>query len=188
MSTTIATYKNLDDANSALELLTKHGVMRDDISIATLEKNTKHLNTENVSSSSAMGDMAGNTVTGAFHGAEVGGILALLAGVAALAIPGFGGLLIVGPLAASLGLTGSTAAVLGGAAVSGAAAGGAVGGAVGLVSGLVSAGVNEVDAKAMEETIKTGGVLISVKNNPSAAMDITNILTQTHPNQINTLA
>ncbi len=75
-------------------------------------------------------------------------------GIGAIAIPGIGGLLIGGPLAAALGLTGAAAATVSGA-VTGALAGGLVGGLVGL-------GVPEETAKVYENRIREGGVLIAV--------------------------
>jgi hypothetical protein len=83
-------------------------------------------------------------VAGASTGAVLGGTLGWLAGVGALAIPGVGPLIAVGPLAAAL---------------SGAAVGGAVGGITGALIGL---GVPEYEAKRYEGKIKEGGILISV--------------------------
>jgi hypothetical protein len=99
-----------------------------------------------------------NVVEGATSGATTGGVLGglagLLIGVGAIAIPGIGGLLIGGPIAVALGLTGAAATTVSGA-VTGAVAGGLLGALVGL-------GVPEETARVYEERIKHGGVLLAV--------------------------
>lgn len=83
-------------------------------------------------------------VAGAGAGGVLGGTVGLLAGIGALAIPGFGPLIAAGPLMAAL---------------SGAAAGAAVGGLTGALVGL---GIPEIEAKHYEGKIKGGNVLIAV--------------------------
>ncbi len=83
-------------------------------------------------------------VAGAGAGGAVGGTLGLLAGIGALAIPGFGPFIAAGPLLAAL---------------SGAAAGAAVGGVAGALVGM---GIPEIEAKRYEGKIKGGNILISV--------------------------
>lgn len=81
---------------------------------------------------------------GAGTGAVLGGALGLLAGIGALAIPGFGPFIAAGPIMASL-------------------AGIGVGGALGVVGGaLIGYGIPEYEAKRYEGFIKEGGILISV--------------------------
>jgi outer membrane lipoprotein SlyB len=84
---------------------------------------------------------------GAGTGGLVGGAIGLLAGLGALAIPGFGPLLAAGPLLATL---------------SGAAAGAAVGGLTGALVGL---GIPEIQAKHYEGKIKGGNILLAVHVN-----------------------
>ena len=81
---------------------------------------------------------------GAGTGGLAGGTLGLLAGIGALAIPGFGPLIAAGPLLAAL---------------SGAAVGAAVGG---LTGALVGMGIPELEAKQYEGKIRDGNILISV--------------------------
>jgi hypothetical protein len=81
---------------------------------------------------------------GAATGGIAGGTLGLLAGLGALAIPGFGPLIAAGPLLAAL---------------SGAAVGAGVGG---LTGALVGMGIPELEAKQYEGKIRDGNVLISV--------------------------
>lgn len=83
-------------------------------------------------------------VAGASAGGLLGGTLGLLAGIGALAIPGFGPLIAAGPVLAAL---------------SGVAAGAAVGGVSGALVGM---GIPEVEAKNYEGRLRRGNVLIAV--------------------------
>lgn len=99
-------------------------------------------------------DVAGGAATGATTGGIIGGIAGLLIGVGAIAIPGIGGILIGGPLAAAFGLSGAAATTASGA-LTGAVAGGLIGALMGL-------GVPKEEAHAYEEGIKQGGILLAV--------------------------
>ena len=81
---------------------------------------------------------------GAGTGAVAGGILGWMAGIGALALPGFGHLVMAGPIMAAL---------------AGVAAGGAVGGLSGALLGL---GFSEDDVNRYVGRIKEGRVMISV--------------------------
>ncbi len=81
---------------------------------------------------------------GVAAGGVTGGVLGLLAGIGALAIPGVGPFIAAGPIMAALG---------------GAAIGGTTGGIVG---GLIGMGIPEVEAKRYEEKLRTGNYLIAV--------------------------
>lgn len=82
--------------------------------------------------------------TGAGAGLVLGGTFGWLAGVGALAIPGIGPLIAVGPIMAAL-------------------AGAGVGSALGGVSGaLLGMGIPEFEAKRYEGAVKDGGILLSV--------------------------
>lgn len=83
-------------------------------------------------------------VVGGTSGGLVGGALGLLAGIGALAIPGFGPFIAAGPLMAAL---------------SGAAAGAAVGGIAGALVGM---GIPEIEAKAYEGKLRGGNILLAV--------------------------
>jgi len=82
--------------------------------------------------------------TGAGTGALLGGTLGWLAGIGAIAIPGFGPFIAAGPI---MGL------------LAGAGVGGAVGG---LTGALIGMGVPEYEAKRYESRVKDGGILLSV--------------------------
>ncbi|PYI81036.1 MAG: hypothetical protein DME26_20585 [Verrucomicrobia bacterium] len=90
---------------------------------------------------------------GAGTGAALGGVLGWLAGIGALAIPGFGPLIAAGPIAAAL---------------SGAAVGGAMGGLAGALVGL---GMPEYEAKRYEGKVRDGNILISVHADDSDEID-----------------
>ena len=83
--------------------------------------------------------------SGLAAGGAAGAVLGGLAGLAALAIPGFGPLLALGPIATIL---------------SGAAAGGAMGALAGSLAGL---GMPDEHAKEYEAAVRSGGTFISVK-------------------------
>src|SRR5205814_9417776 len=87
--------------------------------------------------------------TGGLTGGLLGGALGWLAGIGALAIPGLGPFIAVGPIMAAL---------------SGAAVGGATGGVVGALVGL---GVPEYEAKRYDGKIRGGNALVSVHTESS---------------------
>lgn len=92
-------------------------------------------------------------VTGVSAGGALGGTLGLLAGIGALAIPGFGPFIAAGPILAAL---------------SGAAAGAALGGVTGALIGM---GIPEVEAKQYEGKLKDGNILVSVHTDDSDRRD-----------------
>ena len=94
------------------------------------------------------------TTTGVATGGVVGGTLGLLAGIGALAIPGFGPLIAAGPIMAGL---------------AGLGVGGAIGG---LLGALVGMGIPEYEAKRYEGAVKDGGTLLSVHCDTSEQIDI----------------
>jgi hypothetical protein len=82
--------------------------------------------------------------TGAASGAAIGGVLAWLAGIGSLAIPGVGPFIAAGPIVAAL---------------AGIGAGAAVGGISGAIVGL---GIPEYEAKRYEGRMEKGGHLLSI--------------------------
>lgn len=93
------------------------------------------------------------TAIGASAGGVTGGVLGLLAGIGALAIPGAGPFIAAGPIMAAL---------------SGAAVGAAIGGIAGALIGM---GIPEFEAKQYEAKIKEGNILISVHARDGDAAD-----------------
>ncbi len=172
--TTIASYSNTDKAQKAYDSLLAAGIDRSQMSIASQDpdKTSELMDTEVNNGSDAAKDVTSGTTTGALSGAAVG----FLAGVAALTIPVFGPLLISGPLAAAIG---------GSALAANTAVGAAIGGLGGLASGLVKAGANEADAQMIESNLKSGGVMIALKNDDSS--NHLEALKNTNPDSLVTL-
>ncbi len=88
-------------------------------------------------------------IAGAGVGGVTGGVLGLLAGIGALAIPGVGPLIAAGPIMAAL---------------SGAAVGAAAGGVAG---GLIGMGMPEFEAKRYEDRVKGGNILMAAHSETS---------------------
>src|SRR5437667_65533 len=86
-------------------------------------------------------------------GGATGGVIGVLAGIGALAIPGIGPFIAAGPIMAAL---------------SGAAVGAATGGVVG---GLIGLGIPEIEAKRYDEKLKKGNYLIAVHTDESEDVD-----------------
>ncbi len=147
MNMILGSFANRSDADAALIDLEQQGFDSDDISVITRE-NKARVTREGVADQAAGEGVASGAATGGI----IGGIAGLLAGVGA--IPLLGGLLIGGPIAAALGLTGAAATTLSGA-ITGALAGG-------LVGGLVDLGVPEPVARRYESTVREGGIIVGV--------------------------
>lgn len=148
-ATLLAVFPDRTQADKAVSHIRKKGYEAQDISIIVKEGIVKD---EPVTST------ATNTVEGMISGATAGGTLGalggLLIGIGAIAVPGVGVLLIGGPLAAALGLTGAAAT-----AVSAAATGVAAGG---LVGGLIGWGLPEETARVYEERVREGAIVLAV--------------------------
>jgi len=126
-------------AETALNGLKAAGFSNDDISVLVPESMGGHdLGVDKQTK------LPEGTTTGATTGGILGGALGWLAGIGALAIPGLGPFIAAGPIMAAL---------------SGAAVGGAVGGFTGALVGL---GIPEYEAKAYENKMREGNILIAV--------------------------
>jgi hypothetical protein len=98
-----------------------------------------------------------NAVKGAERGGLLGGILGGLAGLSALAIPGIGSFVALGPLLAALG---------------GSAVGGMVGGlAGGARGGLTPLGLNHDIERRLRERLESGDILIAVHSDDPVRRD-----------------
>jgi hypothetical protein len=160
---TLGVFTDRDAAESAIDELRDDGYNPKDISIVTQDKVVGQDLARDTGASVAEGAASGATT-----GGVIGGLAGLLIGIGAITVPGIGGLLIGGPLAAALGLTGAAATTVQGA-VTGALAGGLIGALVGL-------GVPEEDARVYEDRIKQGGILLAVPSSDSAAREARVIL------------
>ena len=98
-------------------------------------------------------EVATGAATGAGLGAMLGGAAGWLVGIGAPAIPGVGPIVAAGPIAAALGVAGTTAAA--GAGV-GLVAGG-IGGA------LTGWGFSEAEARAYQQGVERGDILLAVE-------------------------
>ena len=133
-------YSNRDSAERATDALINNGFLVRDISMLLPENlgGTRDIGTEKATKAPE------GATTGAASSATLGGVLGLLAGMGALAIPGVGPLIAAGPIVAAL---------------AGVGVGGAVGGLTGALIGL---GIPEYEAKRYEGRLQQGGILFSV--------------------------
>lgn len=143
-------FRDRNSAEAAYRSLTDRGYGKDDVNvIMSDETRKKHFHDDDRDT-----DLGNKALEGAAVGAGIGGTLgAILAGVAAvgtLAIPGVG-IIAAGPIAAAL---------------AGLGAGAATGG---LVGALVGAGIPEDRAKLYEKGVKEGGIVMGV--NPRSDED-----------------
>ena len=135
-------------AETVVSDLTSAGFASSDISVLLPDKGSTRDFAHEKNTKAPEGAAAG-----AGTGGIAGGTLGLLAGIGALAIPGFGPLIAAGPLLAAL---------------SGAAVGAAVGG---LTGALVGMGIPELEAKQYEGKIRQGNILISVHTEDAKEVD-----------------
>lgn len=146
---TLGLFDSRQSAEAAIENLKDAGYDPEEISVIMRDVKEGEVLAEDTGTK-----VAGGAVSGATTGGVIGGIAGLLVGVGAIAVPGIGGLLIGGPIAAALGLTGAAASTVSGA-VTGALAGG-------LLGALVSLGLPEDTARIYEERIREGAILVAV--------------------------
>lgn len=138
--TVVALFDDMPTAQRAVDRLAQEGISRDQVSVVAGDESGKYKDY-----ASGSGEVGKGIAGGAGAGAAVGGGLGLLAGLTALAIPGFGPIIAAGPIAAAL---------------TGAGVGAAAGG---LIGGLRKAGINDRDAELYAEGVKRGGVLVTVR-------------------------
>jgi uncharacterized protein (TIGR02271 family) len=138
--TVVGFFNDMSYTDSVVQDLEKAGIRRDQISVVAGDSGEKYKDY-----ASGPGTVGSETASGAGTGAAIGGGLGLIAGLAALAIPGFGPVIAVGPIAAAL---------------TGAGVGAAAGGVIG---GLTHMGISHEDAQYYAEGIRRGGVVVSVE-------------------------
>lgn len=145
----LGVFSDRDLVESAIEHLEDSGFKTKDISLIMKD----HEEGEKLASDTGT-SVAEGAASGAVTGGVLGGLAGLLIGIGAIPVVGIGALLIGGPLAAALGLTGLAATT-----ASGVATGALAGGLIGALMGL---GVSEEDAKYYEDSIRDGGILVVV--------------------------
>jgi hypothetical protein len=153
--TIVAIYDDIAVARQVVEDLVNAEFSRSSISLITNDANNHY--SHYLDEDYIPRDDAVTAAEGAGFGAVVGGLTGILAGLAALTIPGIGLVIAAGPILA--GLTGIIA--------------GAVTG--GIVGALVKSGVPEDEAPYYAEGIRRGGTLVSVETSDTLhAEDIMN--------------
>jgi uncharacterized protein (TIGR02271 family) len=152
-TTVVGLFDDFESANKAVSQLERAGIQRDHISVVAGNESGQYQ--DYVSGS---GEVGKGIAGGAGAGAAIGGGLGLVAGLMALAIPGFGPVIAAGPIAAAL---------------TGAGIGAAAGG---LIGGLTKAGVSETDAEYYAEGVRRGGVLLTVRTTERLADEAADIL------------
>jgi hypothetical protein len=164
MKSILALFPNTAAVNTAIDNLRTLGFTDEVMSVVTTKDaiSNEELNIDN--------DSVAGIKEGAKMGGAIGGLLGLLAGIGAITIPGFGVLLISGPLATALGLS----------SVAGATAGGAITGALagGLLATFKELGIDETQAKLYEEKVKSGFILLGVAVESDRVSEIESVLRQ----------
>lgn len=141
--TIVGLFEDFSQAERVVESLAALGVERSHISLISRQHGGTDVAGVRAHSDSTL-DSAG---AGAVGGTVLGGSLGLLAGIAALTIPGLGPVVAAGPLATALGSAALGAGI-------GAAAGGVIG-------ALVNAGVPEEEAHVYAEGVRRGDTLVA---------------------------
>lgn len=153
--TVVGAFASHDEADEVVKELEHNGVPNKDISVIA-----KH------DGSTEKGHPTGHGThdlsSGIGWGAAGGGAVGLLASAGALAIPGIGPILAMGPLAATL---------------TGAAAGG-------LVGGLMDYGIPKQESEHLEQRVKQGDVLVAVKTDQGEVDKAHHLFEQHHAHDI----
>lgn len=114
--------------------------------------------------------MAKGAVSGAVAGGVLAGAAGLLMGLGVITLPGVGALLVAGPVATALGLTGAAATA------TTAAVTGAVGG--GLIGALAGVGFSKEDAAQYEEYVRAGGILLIIPTRDRRTDEVRDIVSK----------
>ncbi|NLS45099.1 MAG: hypothetical protein GX969_05105 [Firmicutes bacterium] len=146
MSSVIGTFSRRDEAEKAIHELKNKGF--DDNKVSIVAREDKE----------GGADISGGTVTGG----AIGGTAGVLAGLGALAIPGIGPIIAIGPIAA--GLTGAVAG--------------------GLVGSLVDLGIPEDRSRFYENKVKEGKVLAVVEADDNQINDIREVYSKSGASDI----
>ncbi len=140
--TVIGIFRTQERATEAIDELKSQGFDEREISLVAREKKGEGYTGEEQGFEGPGLTMKQQDLReGLFAGGALGGLTGLLAGAGALLIPGIGPIIAAGPLASFLT--------------------GIVGG--GLVGGLVDFGIPEAKGRHLEERVKRGDILVSVK-------------------------
>lgn len=174
VKTMIALFTEKDDAEGTIKELEKNGYSPKNVSL--IMKDDKKASQMAKETGAGVGEGA---ASGAATGAAVGGITGLLIGLGAITIPGIGAVLIGGPLAAALGLTGAAATTATGA-MTGAVAGGLIGALMGL-------GLTRNEAEHYERRIEEGAILLAIPAYSGQENEVESILSRYNATDIRSL-
>ncbi len=168
-------HKKADDAIKDLE---KNGVDASNVSIIMKSpgEGKPVAGDKNIS---VVGGVVKNLAGGAGTGGIIGGLLGLLVGITAITIPGLGGLLIAGPVAEALGLTGAAATT-----VTGAVTGATLGGLIGIFEGI---GASREDAKMYAKYVQDGAILVAVPAMMQQELQVEDIMKEHDAQQVGTI-
>ncbi|HQD40244.1 MAG TPA: general stress protein [Bacillota bacterium] len=144
MSTVIGVFSSEQQAERSIRSLRAGGFGDDEISMVAKGQE------EGSDQNSGMGTLTSGTTTGG----AIGGIAGLLAGIGALAIPGIGPIVAMGPIAATL---------------SGAVAGGIAG-------GLIDLGIPAQRSEYYEGKVREGKILSVIETDPEKVEETAQIL------------
>ena len=159
MKTIVGLFDNFAQAEAAVRDLEQAGYDKGDVSVVANESTRTGVATTTDNDTSA----AEGAGTGAVIGGVTGGAAGLIASLTALAIPGIGPVLALGPLMAAL---------------TGAGVGAVAGG---LIGALTSAGVPESHADYYAEGVRRGGTLVTVSARDEDAEEVMRILNRHNP-------
>jgi hypothetical protein len=174
MQTLVALYHSFEKAHRAVEELVRNGVSRDRISVVASDA-SGHYAKEYGTRADASTNDAVTAGQGAAFGAASGGVIGILAGLGALALPGIGPVVAAGPLVAAL-----TGGVLG------VAAGAPTGG---VVAALVHTNkITQEEAELYAEGVRRGDTLLSVEADDTMTVKVREILDRYDPLDIRTQA
>ena len=149
MSETIyASYAASSNADQAVGALLDHGVAAEDISLIAPEGYHNDYPSDRHAKAGITTTTGADAAAGANKGAEIGLGIGILAGIASLAVPGFG--LVVGGGALATAIAGAVGAT---------AAGAVAGGAVGIMK---DQGVPEHIITSYETALQEGGAIVAV--------------------------
>lgn len=159
MSTVIGVFDSKNNAEKAVDQIREAGITDDKISLAAKDDRSNENNNDNNG-----GFMNQDLTTGATTGGALGGAAGLMAGVGALAIPGLGPILAVGPIAA--GLTGVAAG--------------------GLTGSLVDMGIPQERGDYYENEVRSGKILAAVETDQSKVNDVATFLRDNDASDVET--
>lgn len=162
MRTVAGLFEDHQQADRAIDLLRGRGFSNDEISVVAREQSISQQRT--AGSTTTDESIGASKIAGIGGGAALGGLVGMLVGLGALAIPGVGPVIAAGTLAGALGSTAVGAGI-------GATAGG-------LIGALDDAGFERHESEMLAEGVKRGGILVTVRAEDQRALEAQDLLQQ----------